>query len=76
MEQVILETIREWSEEGYWCGYPGLISEIQHATGEKIEEKELKRVLKKMRKDGLLVVRPIFSERTGLLNGSAYFTHE
>ncbi len=60
----------------YWHGYDSLKDELWSKFECSITEGQVNYRVKALRKDGKLRVKPIFSEGTGLLNGSGYFYKE
>ncbi len=68
--KTILEVLGEWRDtyfSEFWYGYNALSDE----TG--IPIKELKKQIKTLAKNGMVVHKPTYDLDTGLVNGSGWF---
>jgi len=75
LDKTILKILKHWhkTEPGWWYGNETLADAIFMETGNTYPDKEVRQSLKRLKKAGLIVTKPIFSDSNGLLNGRGWF---
>lgn len=72
---VVLDVLHEWhrKKSGWWYGYTKLMIDVRDKMRKEISLSPIKQALRELRKQGLVKVKPIYKEESGMLNGSGYF---
>ena len=71
----VVKIFIEWDEKnrGWYYGFSALLDDLYHITGKMENEKEIRKILRKLVKDKILRCEGIFNESNGMLNGKGYF---
>jgi hypothetical protein len=71
----VVKIFQEWDKKnrGWYYGFSALIDDLYNITGKMEDEKEVRKILKKLVNDKILRCEGIFNDRNGLLNGRGYF---
>lgn len=71
----VVKIFKEWDNKnrGWYYGFSALIDDLYDITGEMEDEKEVRKILKKLVKDKILKCEVTFNESNGKLNGKGYF---
>lgn len=75
LKESVLKILRRShnNQAGWWMGYSELSDQVLEDIGERHEKPKLKQACQQLRKDGKLIVLPIFREEDMMANGSGYF---
>ena len=71
----VVKIFKEWDQKnrGWYYGFSALIDDLYTITGKMEDEKEVKKILRKLGKDKILRCESIFDGSNGKLNGKGYF---
>jgi hypothetical protein len=71
----VVKIFKEWDHKnrGWYYGLSALIDDLYNITGKMEDEKEVKKILRKLVKEKILRCEAIFDESNGKLNGRGYF---